>query len=293
VRARVIGSLIVTTVGIVFSLMGGPFFAGLFIALGVAGYREYLHLADRMCPGTGDASVSAVGYGVIPAFGITALFDAGETVLLALCMVGIGAPLLIMARGSKTNESVCSWSLASFGTFYLAFPIFAAISLRSLANGSDANWLSDVAVWFGAGWPVSSFGLAWTLTVILAIWTGDTIAFLVGRSRGKRRLAPNLSPNKTIEGALGGLLGAMFAGALCFLSFGLGESWQGVVIGGVIGIVGQIGDLAESFLKRQAGAKDSGSLIPGHGGLLDRLDSLLFAFPIGFLFAKYSQLFSP
>jgi phosphatidate cytidylyltransferase len=102
---------------------------------------------------------------------------------------------------------------------------------------------------------------------------------------GKRKLAPMISPNKSQEGAVGGLLASMVVGAVSFQGFGLGDWKLGLIAGAVISLSAQIGDLAESVLKRQAGVKDSGSLIPGHGGVLDRIDALLFAFPAGFLLA--------
>jgi phosphatidate cytidylyltransferase len=102
---------------------------------------------------------------------------------------------------------------------------------------------------------------------------------------GKRKLAPMISPNKSQEGAIGGLLASMVIGSVSFQGFGLGDWKLGLIAGAVIGFAGQIGDLAQSVLKRQAGVKDSGSMVPGHGGVLDRIDALLFAFPAGFLIA--------
>ena len=128
-------------------------------------------------------------------------------------------------------------------------------------------------------------GLAWVLTVVLAIWVGDSVALFAGRAFGSRKLAPMISPNKSQEGALGGLVASMAVGAVSFQGFGLGDWKMGLIAGAVIGLAGQIGDLAESVLKRQAGVKDSGSVVPGHGGILDRIDALLFAFPAGFLLA--------
>jgi phosphatidate cytidylyltransferase len=118
--------------------------------------------------------------------------------------------------------------------------------------------------------------------LLLAIVMGtDTASFFVGHAIGKRRIAPRLSPKKTLEGALGGLAG----GALGALSVRWGcldamPVWHAVVLGLVGSALGQAGDLFESLLKRWAGVKDSGTLFPGHGGMLDRLDSLLFAAPL-------------
>jgi phosphatidate cytidylyltransferase len=120
---------------------------------------------------------------------------------------------------------------------------------------------------------------------MVATWIGDTAAFLVGRRLGGIKLAPRISPNKTIAGAVSGLVGSALVGAIGFQTFGMGSAWLGIASGALIGTAGQLGDLAESFLKRQAGVKDSGNVIPGHGGVLDRIDALLFAFPAGWLIA--------
>ncbi|MDQ5851749.1 MAG: phosphatidate cytidylyltransferase, partial [Chloroflexota bacterium] len=115
---------------------------------------------------------------------------------------------------------------------------------------------------------------------LLITSANDTAAYFVGRAWGRRRMAPSISPNKSWEGAAGGLAGAVVAGALLVPLLGLPISAaMGMLLGGVGGVAGQAGDLAESLLKRQAGIKDSGHLIPGHGGLLDRADSLLFTVP--------------
>ena len=124
-------------------------------------------------------------------------------------------------------------------------------------------------------------GRMWILFTLVAVYFGDTTAFYVGRAWGKRKMAPALSPNKTLEGALGAAggsaLGAFLFQFFFFPSMGSGAA---ILLGMAIGAAGQTGDLFESLLKRSAKAKDSGALIPGHGGLLDRIDSLMFALPL-------------
>lgn len=122
----------------------------------------------------------------------------------------------------------------------------------------------------------------------LVVWTGDTAAFYVGSSLGKHPLLPGISPRKTIEGSIGGILASMAAGALAAGWFLEGVSpFQGLLLGFLLNLFGQAGDLLESSLKRVSGVKDSAGLLPGHGGILDRLDSLVLAGPVFYLCCLY------
>ncbi len=131
-------------------------------------------------------------------------------------------------------------------------------------------------------------GKTWILFTLVAVYVGDTTAFYIGRTWGKRALAPILSPKKTVEGGMGALGGSM-AGALFFRTFFFPELGipEAILLGAGIGTAGQMGDLFESLLKRSAQVKDSGGLIPGHGGLLDRIDSVLFAGPLVYYYALF------
>lgn len=124
------------------------------------------------------------------------------------------------------------------------------------------------------------------LFTLVAVYFGDTTAFYVGRGWGRKKLAPKISPGKTVEGGWGAVGGSMLGALISkFLFYPQLSPVQALALGGVIGIVGQLGDLWESLLKRSAQAKDSGSLIPGHGGLLDRIDSVLFSGPLVYYYA--------
>jgi phosphatidate cytidylyltransferase len=118
------------------------------------------------------------------------------------------------------------------------------------------------------------------LLLVAIIGVGDSAAYYGGRALGRRPLAPKISPKKTVEGAIAGLAGSMLVGGIVGVYF-LGEPWLSItLISGAAAVAGQIGDLAESAMKRSVGVKDSSSILPGHGGILDRLDSLLFAAPV-------------
>ena len=121
-------------------------------------------------------------------------------------------------------------------------------------------------------------------TLVFVVFAGDTMALYVGTFLGRHKLCPNISPKKTIEGSLGGLGGNLLAGLIMKLTVFSGVGWgQAVIFCLAVGAAGQIGDLFESQMKRASGIKDSGGILPGHGGMLDRIDALLFAGPVAYV----------
>lgn len=127
-------------------------------------------------------------------------------------------------------------------------------------------------------------GLVWILALLAGTWAGDTAAYFVGKKLGKIKLAPRLSPGKTVEGAVGGLIGSVLGAAMVYLFYPSASFPVFAALGLLVGVSGILGDLFESSLKRTAGLKDTGFLIPGHGGVLDRFDSMLFAAPAAYYF---------
>lgn len=125
--------------------------------------------------------------------------------------------------------------------------------------------------------------------VFILIWTNDTFAYLVGKSIGKRKLFESISPKKTIEGFVGGLIFSIFAGIIVALFFMPKPLYFWIIIAIIVSVFGTIGDLIESKFKRMAGVKDSGKIMPGHGGVLDRLDSVIFVAPFIYLFLQILQ----
>lgn len=123
------------------------------------------------------------------------------------------------------------------------------------------------------------------ILILFSIWVCDTAAYLGGKAIGKRKLYTAVSPNKTVEGAAFGFVFAILTSVLCkFIFVGNISTYDAVVIGVIVGVVGQVGDLAESMFKRDVGVKDSSSFFPGHGGFLDRFDSILFVSPAVYLY---------
>lgn len=201
---------------------------------------------------------------------VTALDPPG---LVAATLVA--AILLLAAAGftrSDPRAGFMTWAMTSFGVAYVGLLLPAIVLVAHLAPAGGSP-----------GTPVGPLGLgsgvAWALTLVLVVWGYDTGAYLTGRSLGRRRLVEHISPSKTVEGLAGGLVLATVAAGIGAYLIGL-DPWHPLVIGPLVGLAAQAGDLAESMLKRAAGRKESGFLVPGHGGILDRVDSFMFAAPV-------------
>jgi len=281
VRQRSISAVGVVIVGLLPAIMGGPVFAAVLTVLCLIGLHEYNAMARRV-----GSEIAPIGFVVLPVFALMAGFEGESQALLGACALATGLPLVWAIFRPNLDRAFIDWALTSVGIFYLGLPLFAAIALRQLPGAVDADWLEDMAGWLSFGWESHPRGLGWLLLVILVTWLGDTCAYLVGRAAGRRPLILRISPKKTLEGFVGGLSGAALTGAIAVALFGLGVPWwAGLLAGVTIGAIGVIGDLSQSLLKRQAGIKDSGTLIPGHGGMLDRLDALLFTWTAGWFIA--------
>jgi phosphatidate cytidylyltransferase len=179
--------------------------------------------------------------------------------------------LIGLVRG-EPRAGFLTWATSSFGLAYVALlaPFMALVGHLAPPDGSATSAVGIVGL---------PSGVAWAALLLLTVWGYDTGAYLTGRWLGRRPLLDTISPSKTVEGLAGGLvLGTIGAGVGAAL-VGLAP-WHPLVLGPLIGLTAQVGDLAESMLKRAAGRKESGMLIPGHGGVLDRIDSFLFAAPV-------------
>jgi phosphatidate cytidylyltransferase len=175
------------------------------------------------------------------------------------------------------------WALGGFlATFGLAF-LFKGLAGAAPTTGSTAATMLGAA-WIGLGLAcmilireIPEHGVLAAFTVLLAVFASDTVAYFAGRFLGRHKLAPRTSPGKTWEGLAGGTIAAVLVPFFALYEQGLLDVVQSLVLGGAIAIAAPMGDLFESALKRDAGIKDAGRLLLGHGGILDRLDALLFA----------------
>lgn len=283
-QQRLLGSVFVVIIGLIPTLVGGPMFAVLMAILTLLAYREYGAIARSLHGPQGNAA-QLIGMAAILLFAFAPLLPQRQDLFFAACILAVLVSLAAKLPAAADSNAVAHWSTMASGALYIGLPAVAAVSLRLLPEPTQSPAWNSFTSMFSLTGPEAPRGLAWALVVVLATWVGDSTAYLSGRAFGRRKLAPRVSPGKTVEGAIGGLLGSLLMGSLVFVVSGLGAWWWGAVVGAIVGVVGQVGDLSESLLKRQAGVKDSGTLIPGHGGMLDRIDALLFAFPAAYLLA--------
>ena len=246
-------------------LLGGPWIvAVVVVATGLAA-REVFALL------TGAGYPSLAWFGI--AFAVALALDAAIVPAIdasGLLLVATGT--VIAAVGAFTRpdprDGLATWFGTVFGAFYASLLGFI------LRLGHEAPALP-------AGAPLGGLGAdrGWIVLLVLAVWSYDTGAYFVGKRFGRRKFLSHISPSKTYAGLIGGVVAATAVSALVLAGLGQVPA-TALLVGPLVAVAAQAGDLADSMLKRAAGAKDSGGLIPGHGGILDRVDSFLFAAPV-------------
>jgi phosphatidate cytidylyltransferase len=247
--------------------LGGWVLATALAVLGVLGTREVYDLARR----EGIEPFNRLGLVAAAAVPFATFWVKGfadwEPVVYVAALWLLAVLVAAMARG-PTRRPLTTVSVTVFGSLYASALLAFTIAIRHGPH-SDAHPRGSVAL---------------VLLPLVVTWVCDTCAMLAGTLIGGPKLTPVLSPHKTWAGAVGGVVGGLIAallyGPLVLNRLGLQLSvWQLVTVGVVVALAAQVGDVAESLFKREAGVKDSSSLIPGHGGVLDRLDSLYFVLP--------------
>ena len=264
-RQRAISAAILIPPLVVALLLGGPWIVAVVVVATALAARETFQLLT----GAGYPSLAWLGI----AFAIALVLDAAIVPSIdasGVLLVATGAILAAIGSFAKADprDGLATWVTTIFGAFYAAMLGFV------LRLGHDAPALPS-------GAPLEAIGAdrAWILLLVLAVWSYDTGAYFIGKRFGRRKFLSHISPSKTYAGLIGGIVAATVVSAAVL--FGLGEQpVTALIVGPLLSLAAQAGDLAESMLKRAAGAKDSGRLIPGHGGILDRVDSFLFAAPV-------------
>lgn len=218
---------------------------------------------------------------------------------LVILVLALGALAAAIFRRGPTRKPLASTAVTVLAPILVGMPLAHALFLRHMLPDGVDEW-TRVAATQGQMRSIFDAAMAngadlspWTGVALLGFpllvtWVNDSAAYFGGRAWGKKKLIPTVSPGKTWAGAYTGtiaavVVGALLGGLLLGGAMRLPIGYLGGAVGGLlVSIVAQIGDLAESLLKREGGVKDSGTFFPGHGGILDRLDALLFAFPIGY-----------
>ena len=244
--------------------LGGWWLAAAVAILGILGARELYDLATKH----GIEALAWWGFGGVVAIPLTVMLGwAAAAPYIAIGWVLAVLVAAMYARGPK-QRPLAAVAVTVLGPLYAAAPLAFLIAIRHGANAGAR--------------PFAYFCL--TVFPLVLTWICDTAAYAAGTQFGGAKMAPVLSPNKTWSGAVGGVVGALAAALLLGFLVLNRVGWQfGAVhflaLGALVGVLAQVGDVAESLFKREAGVKDSSSLLPGHGGVLDRLDSLYFVIP--------------
>jgi phosphatidate cytidylyltransferase len=272
-RKRWITGLVALPFLIYLIYKGGIAFASLIAVAVILALWEYFHIAYSSRDNTVKKPVSVIAIGYLTGVsmvGVAFHYSAENSAEMLIAVIGaniIISGLIFLFFFKSDFQIIENIRTQIHGIIYIPLSLSILVLIR---NGVD--------------------GIAWISFLLTIIFAGDISAFYCGTYFGRHKLSPSLSPGKTIEGSIGGFLANILVG--CAFKFVLFPylSWGICIFFFIlIGAAGQVGDLFESALKRTAGVKDSGIILPGHGGILDRIDALLFATPIMYFFIIYAQ----
>lgn len=305
---RLLVALVGMPIVIGITLAGGYWFFAFVLVVSILALREFYEFARAKGIYPQDLVGYLVGVAMVPVFfydrlhrvivgafvqaGVEVAFPVMAQEFLILLLAAVPGMMMVELFRGKPN-ALANIAVTLFGAMYVSAFFGSLLGIRELFVPADfpvyahfpneGPFVSDATAatiyWWG-GWTV--------LAIFASIWVCDSAAYFAGRAFGKHKLFERVSPKKTWEGAIAGFLGAVAAFlivraiVLPYLTVP-----QAVICGTIVGLFGQTGDLVESLLKRDAGVKDSSTLIPGHGGVLDRFDSLLFVSPLLFLYLDF------
>jgi phosphatidate cytidylyltransferase len=268
-RQRAISAAVLVPVLLLILAIGGPVLgAAVALATALSAVEVF-----RLLRSAGHATFAALG----TALALVVVLDAAFPQVLegsGLLLGAVGIVLVAVASFARPDphDGLAIWMATIFGALYvsmLSFVVRLGHAAPSLPSDAPLHWLGSER--------------GWILLLVLAVWSYDTGAYLVGKNLGRTRFLTHISPSKTVEGLVGGVVATAVVVGLMLAALGQ-NPLHGIVLGPLTALAAQAGDLAESVIKRAAGARDSGTLIPGHGGILDRVDSFLFAAPVATLY---------
>jgi phosphatidate cytidylyltransferase len=242
---RIVSALVLLPVVLGAVWLGDWWFAALLLIAGCLMSFEW----NRMCGGSIDAALLVYAITIAGVIGFAGTERAGSALIALACGLAAVAAVALLAKRRLI------WAMV--GLLYIGIPMLALVWLRALPE----------------------YGRYYVFWVLFIVWATDSVAFFTGSAFGGPKLAPTISPNKTWSGAIGGLVGASLVG----LGFALATEVPiatAMIASAFVGLWAELGDLQESWIKRRLHIKDTSNLIPGHGGVLDRLDSLMFAAPV-------------
>jgi phosphatidate cytidylyltransferase len=238
-------------------------FVGLIAAVTLAALWEFYRIVFYDQSSEAHRWLAAMGYAAALAMIWAARHMALDLAVIVLSLNLLGAGVIWVLRYREDQALIAPIALQVLGLIYIPLSLSFLILMHLTLSG-----------------------VFWVFFLVIVIFCGDTGAYYVGRRWGRHKLCPAVSPGKTVEGALGGIAANLTAGLTLKVMFASQWSWSRTALMIIcLGLAGQLGDLFESALKRRAGIKDSSALLPGHGGILDRIDALLFAIPVAYGFA--------
>ncbi|MDR2773037.1 MAG: phosphatidate cytidylyltransferase [Elusimicrobiota bacterium] len=276
-KTRILTALIGIPIIFICIYIGGWLFFSLMFLINFFCVKEYLSICKKYQPHTTASLIISILYfislGLPQHFQINYLGPiqlSQSAVLMAYAVLIFLVFFVIEVIHNNPEKAVKRISISFLGSFFFPTTLYFMVLIRDLYNG-----------------------MAYIFLIFVTVWILDTAAFAVGKKFGKHKLSSNISPKKTIEGAIAGIVfGVLFSVVIGTYVFNLFYAWQSAILGLVISVLGQFSDLAESLIKRDAGIKDSGTIVPGHGGVLDRFDSYFFAAPIVYYVLIFLQGFN-
>lgn len=283
-RYRVLSVSVLIPIILGLAYLGGVWFLGLvLLALALTSY-EYATLLKS----SGSSPSLVLVIAATWLFVLDAGFPQVGLLRPGLTAITLGSLTWALVRYERGHTgAVADWAWTAAGSLYLGWTGAHFVLTRNI--GLPPQEISLV--------PVQSEGLWWTTLAFATAWLSDAGAYFIGRAWGRHRMTPRVSPYKSWEGYVGGIVLGVVSGVavvplIWVIALALGHNtaltlWDGLALGTLIGVLAPLGDLVESMIKRHAGAKDSGQLIPGHGGVFDRVDSLLWAGVIAYYYATW------